>query len=98
VLEDQSSRPYEAEGAVVLVEHVTLTDFLGVPRWPFEDVRLADAVDSDEGEIVLVGDAGLTVLDTIAPGFFVEEDRAFRVEARPLLPYEEHFPEFEGAP
>ncbi len=74
-------------------------------EWPFADIDLASiAAATGFGERHIKGDQAQAILNSATPingGFFIQAGRDFWVFYRPVLPYEENFPEFEppaGAP
>jgi hypothetical protein len=91
---------YTPEAILITVERpppISVEQIL--PQWPFSDIDLdALAPESGTAERRIEGAAAREVLDRMSPingGSFLQGGQRFQVALRPLLPYEEHFPEFE---
>ena len=91
--------PYEYGEIALFVEPVIIYD--GGPQpWPVDGVDLAALAPPDSAvgrQVFTLADAAelLEVLPASGQGFYRQGDRLFFVGYRPLLPFEENFPEFD---
>jgi hypothetical protein len=96
-----TTRHEPAEGELDIVPQVA-NDLTGVPEWPFPqfDISAATSGEGSVGHLRLSSDKleelRLTDPSTTQCWCPVQQaGRAFNVFYRPVLPYEEHFPEFD---
>jgi hypothetical protein len=99
---DGAAADYAPQAIVLFAE---LTPPISVPfplEWPFAEIDLADiAPESGIGERRIEGDRAKAIMNSATPnngGIFMQSARLFSVFCRPVLPYEENFPEFELPP
>ena len=93
---------YEHEEVALFVQPLRL--FEGeAPTWPVEAIDLASLAPEDSGvnkKILRLEDTG-GLLEELAAGDwgrYGQGERTFALGYRPLLPFEEHFPEFDFSP
>ncbi len=96
--------PYEPEAVLLVVEPVPAENVVGSPpRWPVEAVDLRSIASPESGRVdhVVEGEAARAFADVSVsppaglPVTFSQDGRFFNVAWRPLLPFENHFPEFD---
>lgn len=91
---------FEPEAFVLIVQAFPPAISGPVPaEWPFTAIDLASILSGEEiGERRLAGETAQDVVATLSNTdsvLFLQDGQRFQVAYRPLLPYEEHFPEFE---
>jgi hypothetical protein len=96
--------PYNAEAVLLVVEPADPPQTVGRPtQWPVPEVDLASMAPPESGAVerVLEGEPARAITETFVsppsglPITFFQNGRFFRVAWRPVLPFEEHFPEFD---
>ena len=99
---DGAAPAYTPEAIVLFAERAAAASGTVAVEWPFADIDLARiAPESGVGERRIEGDQARAVLSSATPingGFFTQGAQRFLVAYRPVLPYEENFPEFETTP
>ena len=100
----ETSTPFApAEGELKIVPLVA-NDLIGVPEWPFPQFDIAAAAPStSDGHLRLsAGELALLELTDASAAYcwcsVQQSGRLFNVFYRPVLPFEENFPEFETPP
>jgi hypothetical protein len=94
-----AARDYSYDAIVLSVQKIsrnTSLPDLSPKEWPFPDIDLTAMVgDGIFGERQFGGEQAHQIVDTLdKDSLFLQRDR-FAVYYRPVLPYEENFPEFE---
>ncbi|MEX1255311.1 MAG: hypothetical protein WEE64_13315 [Dehalococcoidia bacterium] len=92
--------PYEAEQVLVDAFEQPASEVTGdVPAWPVESIDLAEIAGAEQQTRVVRGQAADEILQLAPPeslvGFYRQRNRIYGVGYRPILPFEEHFPEFD---
>lgn len=86
--------PFETETALIWAEPVDAE--AGAPEWPYPGVPLTE-IAADPGRssaAALVGGTGVDVAQGAT--LYQQDGQTYRVSFRPLLPYENAFPEFDS--
>lgn len=87
---------YDPEGVLLVVEPRSPPNVAGSPaRWPYEAITLEEIAPEDElVEVMLEGEDAAAFNGWVPPTGWFEGERYYDVGWRPLLPYEENFPQF----
>jgi hypothetical protein len=91
---------FEAEAVLITAfEDDTSQSAVPVPDWPVASIDLASIAGSSQSPSLVAGEAALQVQELAPPepliGLYRQDGRFFGVGYRPVLPFEEHFPEFD---
>jgi hypothetical protein len=98
-LAGSATTAYAPEAIILTVERSPEISDGAPPAWPFAEIDLAGiAPESGFGERRIEADQAQAVLNSATPingSIFTQGTQRFSVFYRPVLPYEENFPEFE---
>jgi len=95
--EDGSATEYSYDAILLAAQKIPASTTLLPPgAWPFQDISLSAIVGNNiSGERQLSGEQARQIAEVLNKGDFFLQGDQFAVFYRPVLPYEENFPEFD---